>query len=227
MEYGFSLSLGVWESIVSLRMLMWRGGWNVLARPHHFDCTFHLEWIRWGGKQTIHSINVGLVSLMNSFYCTLPSWQMIANQCSFFCSLFFISPSISSFHSKSLHYFSFYAPSSLFFPIWLITSYISVIVHPYFHLSMAHPAVLPSLNLYPLCRHWPVLQLHGGVQGPGSFRPLLDAVLRAVWRAPGAGLPQQPARARHGCHAAWHWGTLLRQPLRPTDHDLVLRLVQR
>lgn len=99
------------------------GGWNVLAGLHHFDCTFHLEWIRWGGKQTICSISVGLVSLMNSFYCTFPSWQMIGNQCSFFCFfLSLISPSISSFHSKSPHHFSFTAPSSCFFPIWLITS---------------------------------------------------------------------------------------------------------
>lgn len=46
------------------------GAWNVFSTPHHFDCTFHSEWMGWGRKQTIRFINVGLVSLMNSFCST-------------------------------------------------------------------------------------------------------------------------------------------------------------
>lgn len=52
---------------------------------------------------------------MNSVCCTFSSWQMIANLCSFFCSLSLISPAISPFHSKSPHRFASYAPYSLFF----------------------------------------------------------------------------------------------------------------
>lgn len=79
---------------------------------------------------------------MNSVCCTFSSWQMIANLCSFFCSLSLISPAISPFHSKSPHRFASYAPYSLF-SILLIIHYISAIFCPHFHLSLPHPAVLP------------------------------------------------------------------------------------
>lgn len=145
------------------------------------------------------------------FFSSLPLFLLFPN----LCPIFFSSPLF--YFLIPLHSSPFTHTSSDLLPTFSISSS-PILLHS------------PSISIHPsilLCRHWPVLQLHGGVQGPGPFRPLLDAVLRAVRRAPRAGLPQQPARARHGRHAARHWGTLLYQPLRPTHRDFVRRLVQR
>lgn len=95
----WELSLGLWESKSFF-----------LAIAYHFDCTFHLEWMRWRRKQTTRFLNVGHVCLMNSFCCTFFSWQMITNLCSLSLSL---SPFIFSTPNLSPH-LSSYAPSSLF-----------------------------------------------------------------------------------------------------------------
>lgn len=129
-------SLGVWESIVNLRMFVSRG-------LKCFSITLIALFIG-DEKQTIRFISVGLVCLMNSFCCTLSSWQTIANVC-----FMFLSPLFLLFFLRTLF--------SIF---WSVST-----------------------------RHGPFLQLHGGVQGPGSLRPLLDAVFCAVWWAPGARLP--------------------------------------
>lgn len=130
-------SLGVWESIVNLRTFVWRG-------LKCFSITLIALFIG-DEKQTIRFISVGLVCLMNSFCCTLSSWQTIANVC-----FIFLSP-----------------------PLFLLFFLRSIF------------SVFRSIST----RHRPFFQLHGGVQGPGSLRPLLDAIFCAVWWAPGARLP--------------------------------------
>lgn len=163
-------------------MLM-SGGWNVFSTPHHFDCTFHSEWMGWGRKQTIRFINVGLVSLMNSFCstfsaCDIGKWLLT----------FVLS---SSFTHLSLH-----LPFPLQIFVLLLLSWPHSLFLTYCPPStfLAFPFVLYSfalgiLSLNTLYRHWPVLQLYRRVQGPGSLWPLLDAILCAIRWASGAGLP--------------------------------------
>lgn len=91
-------SLGVWESIVNLRMFVWRG-------LKCFSITLIALFIG-DEKQTIRLISVGLVFLINSFCCTLSSWQTIANVCFIFLSpplfvRFFLRSLFSIFRSVS------------------------------------------------------------------------------------------------------------------------------
>ena len=120
-------------------------GKKKIATPHHFDCTFHSEWMRWGGKQTIRFISVGLVSVMNSFCCTFSAsdigkWLLTCVPSS---GLFLSSPSpISPFHSKYPRRFSSAAPAPSPSIIILYMSVISTYLTP---LTLSMPSsVSPS-----------------------------------------------------------------------------------
>lgn len=102
MGYGFTFwSLGVCEINGESEDVDVESG-VVEMFSHHFDCTFHWEWMRWGGKQTTRFINVGLVSLMNSVCCTysardIGKWLLT---CVLSSGFFHSSPPSRLFHSK-------------------------------------------------------------------------------------------------------------------------------
>ncbi len=120
-------------------------GWNVFATPHHFDCTFHSEWMRWGGKQTIRFINVGLVSLMNSFCCTFSACDIGKWLLTYVLSsgLFLSSPPPSRLSTPNIPTTSpLMLPLHFFFPFTYRALYLCNLPSPFppFHLSLPHPS---------------------------------------------------------------------------------------